>query len=110
MSEPTFKASFRGPVEQAEITCFAGRCLLEIWLPGDLPREQVRCELLIQPADELGLPAGPPVRVADLSLATRETRRTGQRTACATLPSTFDERLARRCYLRISRCAAADDG
>ena len=103
MSIPTFDARFYGPAEEAHITCFAGRCMLEVMVFDDPPAESLRCELLIQPADELGLPAGPPACLADFVLETRETSLPGRCAAFTGLPATIDERVARRCYLRVTR-------
>lgn len=103
MSVPTFDAKFHGPAEEAHITCFSGRCMLEVMVFGHSADEKLRCELLIQPADDLGLPAGPPICLADLVLETCETRVPGHRAAFADLPTTIDERLARRCYLCVTR-------
>jgi hypothetical protein len=96
---------FHGPGVTAELTWRGWRCRLEIRAQATSPLAgaPLNCELLVQPLDVTGLPAGPVARLASeqVLLQSADSGRTWR--GRLWLPAGIDFRLARNCYYRLTR-------
>ena len=97
---------YSAPGQRALLTALGDRCLLEFSLDaaGAAPPAAIRCEVLLQPADELGLAQGPPVLLGDHQVAPRASADGRQWFGHLMLPAGIDPELARQCYFRLSVC------
>jgi hypothetical protein len=106
VSGKVFRAIYRAPGQTVALTCGKRGGTIEMlsWQATG-SSASVRCEFLVQPADELGLALGPPVRVGEVRLKLRAGLSGDPHQASAPLPDSLNAVLARRCYLKLSPVA-----
>lgn len=83
------------------LTCDDGSCLVEFCMPNE--RETpVRVELLIQPRDARGLPAGPPVELYSRGVPLYDLPGGRGRLGRFWLPNDLADRVTRHCFFRLT--------
>jgi hypothetical protein len=97
---------FYGAGVRATLACEASRCVVEVALDrppdDDQPAPPADLELLLQPRDAGGWPAGSARRLLAAALAWRASRDGRRWLAFVPLPG-FGPELLRRCHFRVQR-------
>lgn len=95
---------YSAPGQRALLTVLGDRCMLEFALDAARAPTAVRCEVLLQQADELGLAQGPPILLGDYRVEPRPSADGRQWYGHVMLPAGINPGLARQCYFRLSVC------